>query len=113
MSDKLKNILAENMRRFNTKNLSEQTRNNPAAHKALELMLISKFVDLGNAGIEYKDPGMRQQFLNDYENEYSAWLNRGGAGQVGVIGPVQEGFLQQEDLNYILQEDGSKIYITV
>ena len=78
MSDKLKNILAENMRRFNTKNLSEQTRNNPAAHKALELMLISKFVDLGNAGIEYKDPGMRQQFLNDYENEYSAWLTRNG-----------------------------------
>jgi len=26
---------------------------------------------------------------------------------------VQEGFLQQEDLYYILQEDGSKIYVTV
>lgn len=26
---------------------------------------------------------------------------------------VNEGFLQQEDLYYILQEDGSKIYITV
>ena len=26
---------------------------------------------------------------------------------------VNEGFLQQEDLNYILQEDGSKIYVTV
>jgi hypothetical protein len=54
------------------------------------------------------------EYLNElFYNEYSAWLNRGGASQVGVIGPVQEGFLQQEDLNYILQEDGSKIYITV
>ena len=26
---------------------------------------------------------------------------------------VTEGFLQQEDLFYILQEDGSKIYVTV
>jgi len=26
---------------------------------------------------------------------------------------VNEGFLQQEDLYYILQEDGSKIYVTV
>lgn len=26
---------------------------------------------------------------------------------------VQEGFLQQENLFYILQEDGSKIYITL
>ena len=26
---------------------------------------------------------------------------------------VEEGFLQQEDLYYILQEDGSKIYVTV
>jgi len=26
---------------------------------------------------------------------------------------VLEGFLQQEDLFYILQEDGSKIYVTV
>jgi len=26
---------------------------------------------------------------------------------------VNEGFLQQEDLFYILQEDGSKIYVTV
>ena len=26
---------------------------------------------------------------------------------------VEEGFLQQEDLFYILQEDGSKIYVTV
>lgn len=26
---------------------------------------------------------------------------------------VSEGFLQQEDLYYILQEDGSKIYVTL
>lgn len=26
---------------------------------------------------------------------------------------VSEGFLQQEDLYYILQEDGSKIYVTI
>lgn len=57
---------------------------------------------------------MYNEFLNElFYNEYSAWLNRGGASQTGVIGPVNEGFLQQEDLNYILQEDGSKIYVTV
>lgn len=62
-----------------------------------------------------KQVQMYNEFLNDlFYNEYSAWLNRGGAGvQTGVIGPVQEGFLQQEDLFYILQEDGSKIYVTV
>ena len=26
---------------------------------------------------------------------------------------VSEGFLQQEDLYYILQEDGSRIYVTI
>lgn len=57
---------------------------------------------------------MYNEFLNKFfYNQYAAWLNRGGGGsQTGIIGPVEEGFLQQEDLNYILQEDGSKIYIT-
>ena len=40
----------------------------------------------------------------------------GGASQmpITISEPIIEtkGFLQQEDLNYILQEDGSKIYIT-
>lgn len=35
----------------------------------------------------------------------------GGASKTKTI--VQEGFLQQEDLYYILQEDGSKIYVTI
>lgn len=35
----------------------------------------------------------------------------GGASKTKRI--VAEGFLQQEDLFYILQEDGSKIYVTV
>lgn len=57
---------------------------------------------------------MYNEFLNElFYNEHSAWLNRGGGQQTGVIGPVNEGFLQQEDLFYILQEDGSKIYVTV
>lgn len=34
-----------------------------------------------------------------------------GASKTRII--VSEGFLQQEDLYYILQEDGSKIYITL
>jgi hypothetical protein len=58
---------------------------------------------------------MYNEFLNNlFYTEYPAWLNRGGGGgqPVGTIGPVLEGFLQQEDLNYILQEDNSKIYIT-
>jgi hypothetical protein len=35
----------------------------------------------------------------------------GGASKTRRI--VAEGFLQQEDLYYILQEDGSKIYVTI
>ena len=35
----------------------------------------------------------------------------GGRSETKKI--VEEGFLQQEDLNYILQEDGSRIYVTV
>ena len=38
-------------------------------------------------------------------------LECGGKSATGQI--VNEGFLQQEDLYYILQEDGSKIYVTV
>ena len=57
---------------------------------------------------------MYNEFLNQqFYNEYAAWLNRGGGTETGVIGPVIEGFLQQEDLNYILQEDSSKIYVTI
>ena len=57
---------------------------------------------------------MYNEYLNELQyNMYSAWLNRGGATQTGVIGPVNDGFLQQENLYYILQEDGSKIYVTV
>ena len=36
----------------------------------------------------------------------------GGSASAGKT-IVQEGFLQQENLYYILQEDGSKIYVTV
>lgn len=38
-------------------------------------------------------------------------LECGGKSATSQI--VNEGFLQQEDLYYILQEDGSKIYVTV
>ena len=57
---------------------------------------------------------MYNEYINELQyNMYAAWLNRGGGAQVGVIGPVQEGFLQQEDLFYILQENRSKIYVTI
>lgn len=57
---------------------------------------------------------MYNEYINELQhNMYAAWLNRGGGFTGGVVGPVQEGFLQQEDLFYILQEDGSKIYVTV
>jgi hypothetical protein len=69
---------------------------------------------------EVKGLTMDQQvrMYNEYVNElqsnmYAAWLNRGGVAQVGIVGPGLEGFLQQENLNYILQEDGSKIYVTI
>jgi hypothetical protein len=34
----------------------------------------------------------------------------GGKSKRKIIGNI--GYLQQEDLNYILQEDGSKIFVT-
>ena len=37
----------------------------------------------------------------------------GGRSQSTTSQIVNQGFLQQEDLYYILQEDGSKIYVTV
>jgi len=59
-----------------------------------------------------KQVRLYNEYLNaNMYNEYSAWLNRGGASVTGVI-IEPEGFLQQEDLFYILQEDGSKIIVT-
>ena len=42
-----------------------------------------------------------------FNNWYNSQPKGGRPKQI-----VNEGFLQQEDLFYILQEDGSKIYIT-
>jgi len=42
---------------------------------------------------------------------FQNWYNAQPKGPRKVI--VAEGFLQQENLFYILQEDGSKIYITI
>ena len=67
---------------------------------------------------EVKNHTLDQQvrMYNEYLNElmhiqHTAWMNRGG--QSGVVGPVVSGYLLQEDLSYILQEDGSRIYITL
>lgn len=55
---------------------------------------------------------------NYYVCEMNEWIMHnvycdkgGGSTRPKVI--VNEGFLQQEDLFYILQEDGSRIYVTV
>lgn len=40
----------------------------------------------------------------------SPWLGRGGM-LAGGKGADESGFLLQEDLNYLLQEDGSRIYL--
>jgi hypothetical protein len=53
------------------------------------------------------------EYLNELQyNMYAAWLNRGGASQVTGVIVQPEGFLQQENLFYILQEDESKIKVT-
>ncbi len=58
-----------------------------------------------------KQVRLYNEYLNaNMYNEYSAWLNRGGGP--GIVGVEPDGFLQQEDLFYILQEDGSKIIVT-
>jgi hypothetical protein len=68
-----KHILAENMRRFGTKNLSEQ-----ADARTIQMKLISKFVDEKKIGMEYKDPSMKDEFFKDYSSEYQDWLIKNG-----------------------------------
>jgi hypothetical protein len=48
-------------------------------------------------------------------NEYILYNMQCGQGKSFTRKPeiVSEGFLQQEDLFYILQEDGSRIYVTL
>jgi len=56
---------------------------------------------------------------NYYVCEMNEWMvqnvncARGGGGNVRAKEIVNEGFLQQENLFYVLQEDGSRIYVTV
>lgn len=41
------------------------------------------------------------------------YMNECGGASKPARRIISEGFLQQEDLFYILQEDGSKIYVTI
>lgn len=55
---------------------------------------------------------------NYYVCEMNEWMVHNvncvkGGGRARSKEIVSEGFLQQEDLFYILQEDGSRIYVTV
>lgn len=55
---------------------------------------------------------------NYYVCEMNEWIMHNvtcvkGGGRPRSKEIVPEGFLQQEDLFYILQEDGSRIYVTV
>lgn len=56
----------------------------------------------------------RYNFYLDQLNaaRFNNWYNSQPKGESGKV-IVSEGFLQQEDLYYILQEDGSKIYVTI
>lgn len=58
--------------------IQEQFSNDPGGLKDLQFKLISKFIELGNGSPEYKDPGMMDQFFNDYQTEYTDWLSRNG-----------------------------------
>ena len=109
MSIKLKNLLAENMRRFGTKNLSEQTTHDA---KTLEQTLIDKFVKLGGAPMEYATPGMRNELLNDYEDIYYKWLTGNGFETTDVM--LDTG-VSEERLNQIAtlikQKDDTKSWM--
>lgn len=56
----------------------------------------------------------RYNFYLDQLNiaRFQNWYNAQPKGFRGTV-IVQDGFLQQENLFYILQEDGSKIYVTI
>ena len=67
-------------------------------------------------------PGISRMSLNEQIAQYNLYVcetmmryemecaPKGGSKTRRI---VSEGFLQQEDLFYILQEDGSKIYVTL
>jgi len=48
------------------------------------------------------------QYLSDLNIARQNWIDYQNKGEIGS----QQGFLQQENLFYILQEDGGKIIIT-
>lgn len=60
-----------------------------------------------------KEQVRKYNFYLDQLNiaRFNNWYNAQPKGPLGKA-IIQSGFLQQEDLYYILQEDGSKIYVT-
>jgi hypothetical protein len=71
---KVINLTETDLRRIVKRVISEQSTD----AKSLENVLISKFIEGGNAGKEYSDPGMKTEFFNDYEIEYKEWLTKNG-----------------------------------
>ena len=55
-----------------------------------------------------------QQYIYDLDTARQNWLayqNKGPFAFSGSTPPVEDSFLLQEDLNFLLQEDGSNIII--
>ena len=62
--------------------------------KDYEERLISAFVDEKKYSVDYKNPGMKDQFFNDYEIEYREWLK-----SKGLLDPTEN--VKLEDLTKI------------
>lgn len=67
-------LTESDLRRIVKRVISEQT----ADGESLENILISKFIEGGGAGKEYRQKGMKRQFFADYEDDYKRWLRQNG-----------------------------------
>lgn len=76
-----------------------------------------EYISLPNIAIMPLHEQVRR--YNYYVCEMNEWIMhnvncaRGGGNVLRSKELVSEGFLQQEDLFYILQEDGSRIHVTL
>ena len=123
MSDKLKNILAENMRRFHTKNLREQ---DDSAYKATQEQtklknIVDKLVNKMRSLSEYQIDMVSDEDSSDGTVEYKItttviWHSKQGRKKrSGFIKPMMRIFtdsVKDETGNYVNVDTG-KLYIEV
>lgn len=123
MSDKLKNILAENMRRFHTKNLSEQDDSNyKASQEQTKLKnIVDKLVNKMRSLSEYQIDMVSDENDSNGTVEYKItttviWHSKQGRKKrSGFIKPMMRIFidLTKDDTGNYVNVDSGKLYIDI